>query len=508
MANYLEVQMQATIERLTKQGWSERRIAQELGVNRRTVSKYRSKCTTGHGGCPPGKGDSKCTTQVPAGKSLPVTHSACEPFQADIEKSLRAGLSAQRIFQDLRSGHGFKGGYDSVKRFVRKLKTVSVLPFRRMEQPFGEEVQVDYASGYWLTDERGRQKKVNVLRVVLSASRKGYSEASYSQDTESFLRGLENAFRAFGGVPKTVVIDNLKSGVIKADFYDPELNPKLRDFAEHYGCCILPSRVRTPRHKGKVENSVKYVQDNALRGKRFASLGALNRHLRQWESGVADQRIHGTVRRQVQDMFEEERPHLQPLPATLFEVFEESKRKVHRDGHIEVAGSYYSVPPEYIRREVWVRYNARTVRVYDLRMHQIAVHARVEPGRFSTRREDIPKEKISNPERGNEWLLRRLEYLGPEVSAWAQAMLQNRGIPGTRVLNGLYQLAQKHSAEDLRKACRIALKFGDFHLNGVKRHLVARPSWQPQFRFTSEHPLIRPVEQYENIVNTREVFDA
>lgn len=162
------------------------------------------------------------------------------------------GLSAQRIYQDLVSEQGFSGGYDAVKRFVRGLREALPLPFRRMEVAPGEEVQVDFGQGAWVIPADGTRFRPHLLRLVLSASRKGYCEALRRQDTESFVRGLENGFRAFGGVPATTVIDNLRAAVGRVDWFDPELNPKVRDFAAHYGTAILPTRPAMPRHKGKV----------------------------------------------------------------------------------------------------------------------------------------------------------------------------------------------------------------------------------------------------------------
>lgn len=129
---------------------------------------------------------------------------------------------------------------------------------------------------------------------------------------------------------------------------------------------ILPTKPRTPRHKGKVENSIGYLAGNALKGHLFSSLDAHNQHLRQWETQVADHRIHGTTRRQVRALFDEhERQALLALPEQRFPCFQEARRKVHRDGHIEVERSYYSVPPEYLAREVWVRWDSRVVRIYN-----------------------------------------------------------------------------------------------------------------------------------------------
>lgn len=139
------------------------------------------------------------------------------------------------------------------------------------------------------------------------------------------IRCIENALRAFGGVTATIVPDNLKAAVIQPDWFDPEINPKLRAFCAHYGTVTLPTKPGVPRHKGKVEAGVKYVQNNALRGRRFASLADQNAFLQDRKRNVADRRIHGTIRRQLGAFFAKaERPHLRPLPASLFPSFEEA----------------------------------------------------------------------------------------------------------------------------------------------------------------------------------------
>jgi len=536
VSNTLEVSMLESIKALNARGWSNRRIAKELGIHRQSVRKCleaESKCTISTAGCPEPP-SAKCTISTvgcAASPSAECTISTAGEFEAlrtgcatltvgavgrkslcsghagTIKEALEAGLSAQRIFQDLQSNSGFAGSYESVKRYARGIEQEIGLPFRRMEALPGAECQVDYGIGAWIVGEGGKRRKTHLFRITLSFSRKGYSEVTFTQATDSFLRSLENAFRTFGGVPQTVVIDNLKAGVLKADVYDPDLNPKLRDFAQHYGTCIMPCRVRTPRHKGKVERQVGYVQDNALKGRTFETLGEENLFLRTWERDVADKRIHGTVRRQVCTMYEEERVYLKPLPPGLFPAFKEAVRKVHRDGHVEVEHAYYSVPPEYVQRQVWVRYDARTVCVLNHRMEQITVHARKQPGQFSTCAEHIPKEKMGNPERGNEWMLRKAARIGEAAHAWAFAMLQNRGIAGTRVLNGLLGLTDKYPAGAINQGCLRALDGGFFSMHELKDHIIhAHDNEQQTFDFIQIHPLIRDMHEYEQTIKTKELF--
>jgi transposase len=213
--------------------------------------------------------------------------SLCEPYRKVILAYLEQGLTAQRIWQDLRDDHGFAAGYLSVQRFVRKLRTRTPLPFRRMECAPGEEAQVDFGTGAPVILPDGKRKRPHLFRIVLSHSRKAYSEVVYRQTTEAYIRCIENAFWYFGGVPKTLVVDNLKAAVLKADWFDPDLNPKIQAFAEHYGTVILPTKPRTPRHKGKIERQVGYAQSNALKGKTFTSLQAQNMHLLEGGIGFA-----------------------------------------------------------------------------------------------------------------------------------------------------------------------------------------------------------------------------
>lgn len=431
------------------------------------------------------------------------SRSACHPWRAVIEEKLNQGLTAQRIYQDLVEEHGFAGKYYSVRRFVARLQAGRPLPFRRLEAAPGVEAQVDFGQGVTLSLPDGRRRKTHVLRVVLSHSRKGYSEVVESQTTENFIRTLENAFQAFGGVPLTLVIDNLRAAVSRVDWFEPELNPKVRSFCEHYGVTILPTRPAMPRHKGKVERGVDYVQENALRGRTFGSLRAQNEHLRMWEEQVADKRIHGTTKKQVKQVFlESEKSALRPLAPERFPCFEEGARRVHRDGHVEVAKAYYSTPPEYLGRDVWVRWNQQMVRIFNQRFEQIALHVRQEPGQFSTLDPHVASEKITGVERGAEWLLKKVALVGTATTKWAEAMLTARGIEGVRVLQGLLSLTKKHRSEDLERACDAAWRHQAFQLRTVRKLLDRQADEQQVFDFLEEHSIIRPMTEYGEFVHT------
>jgi len=496
--NQLNVSLQHSIATLAAKGWSARKIARELGVHRETVGRYLHPAEADSKPAIPPTGsqaDSESKPAiVPAGSKAGRT-SQCAPLASVIEQGLLAGLSAQRIYQDLAAQYGFPGGYDAVKRFVRRLAQKTEPPFRRMECAPGQELQVDFGQGAW-TVENGHRRRTHLFRCILSHSRKGYSEAVWRQTSESFIRCLENAFRHFGGVPATVVIDNLKAGVIQADWFDPQINPKLEEFARHYGTVILPTKPAMPRHKGKVEAGVKYAQNNAIKGRSFENLSAQNLFLSEWEQNVADTRIHGTTRQQVGKLFDAvERPALQPLPAGLFPVFEEARRTVHRDGYVEFKRAYYSAPPEYVGRQVWVRQESRLLRLYNTRREQIALHALAEPGKFTTDPAHLHSRKRHIIERGADHLLDRCRLIGPLTGTWAQAMHQTRGPQSLRVMLGLLQLAEKHPTAELEKAASVATHHGAWRLRDLKR-LLELPGNVVQLDFLETHPLIRSLDAY------------
>ena len=425
----------------------------------------------------------------------------CRPYAAVIQAKLELGLSAQRIYQDLVSEQGFAGSYDSVKRFVRQQSHDRPLPFRRIERGPGEEAQVDFGSGAPIIGPDGKRRRTHVFRIVLSHSRAAFSVVTFRQTTEDFIGCVEDAFAYFGGCPQVLVIDNLRAAVKHPDWFDPELVPKLRSFCQHYGIAILPTKPYTPRHKGKVESSVKYVQNNALKAKKFSSLQQQNEYLAHWEATVANTRIHGTTRQHVGRIFREvERPTLRPLPAERFSMFQEAPRKVNRDGHVEVARAYYSVPPEYLGHTVWVRWDARLVRIFNQRFEQIAIHVRNEKGRFSTQAQHLAPEKINGIERGANYLLEKVRRIGQHTHQWAEAMLHARGIEGTRVLQGVISLSRNHRSEELEKACEKALLHGVFHLRTIRQLIGRQSPQQTTFSFLEEHPIIRPMSDYAAVV--------
>jgi transposase len=481
---------------LHQSGHSNRRIAKLLGVDRETVGKYLGRAAENRPNAPTGSAGMSTAIPISGPNASTGPPSNCESQREVIQAKLDQRLSAQRIYQDLVAEHQFTGSYWSVRRYVARLRQKLELPFRRLETEPGEEAQVDFGSGALVIAPDGQQRRPWIFRIVLSHSRKAYSEAVWRQTTESFLQCLENAFHYFGGVPKRLVIDNLKAAVPQADWYDPEVHPKLRSFAAHYGTAFLPTKPYTPRHKGKVESSVKYVKNNALKGRKFHSLAEENDFLLDWETHVADTRIHGTTKQQVCRLFPLDQAALLKLPIDRFAFFHEARRAVHRDGHVEVDKAYYSAPPEYVGRQLWARWDSRLVRLFNDHGEQVAVHAKAEPGRFRTAAEHIPTEKVSAVERGTDAMLRQIAAIGPQTQQWAEATTQVRGVQAVRVLVGLKALAGKHSTAALEQACQTALTYGAYRLRTIRQLLKRQANPQEQFEFIEEHPIIRPLSDY------------
>lgn len=507
MANQLKMDKVQTILGLLKLRWSYRRIERETGIHRDTVRKYDperakpAKVPTG-GACECPQNQPNCPPANPGQREHPSRNNAAA-FHDVIVSKLAAHLDAQRIFQDLRSDYNYCGSYDSVKRYVRKLRGVQPEVFARLETAPGEEAQIDFGLGA-PTLKAGRYRRPWLFKMTLSFSRHSYEEVVWHQDVHTFLCCHENAFAEFGGVPRVLKIDNLKSGILEPNIFDPVIHPLYAAFAKHYGCVVLPCQVARPEHKGKVESGVKYTQNNALKGRRFESLEEQNAFLRHWNRTWARQRIHGTTKKQVWQLFDEgERQHLQPLPHCAFQFFEVAERSVHIDGHIEVKGAYYSVPHRYLGTRVTVHFNRQWIKVYH-RGEAIAFHAVGDKGRFSTVPSHLPEHKALSQEQYTIRLLQRCGAIGPSCQAWAQKSLTVRGPLALRAMQGVLALRRSFSPARIEQACAQALETGSVRYKTIK-HLCEQPDSQrsAQLPLLQEHELIRPLEVYEQLILQR-----
>ena len=457
MGNVLKMQKQQQIQALTMLGWSNRSISNEIGVDRETVAKYRQQfqsppkvptdSETSDSQNPsevPTDSDGQNPPNVPAEPlpSLPPTNSAqIRPFIEDVRKKYLQRLTAQRIYQDLVEEHGYKGGYDSVKRYVRKLHKRHRRYRERLPHLPGREAQVDYGKSTCLVRINGRYKRMWFFKMTLSCSKHAYEELVEKQDIETFLRCHENAFAFFGGVPEIVTLDNVKAAVILASIFDPVLNETYLAFATHWGFAANPCMPRTPEHKGVVEKDVGYTKHNALEGRRFESIEEGNAALRHWNKRWARTRIHGTTKCQVWKLFcDLEKPTLRPLAEKPFEYFTAGKRKVDVNGLVEVDSRYYAVPPKYIGEYLVVHSNQQWVKVFSSGIHVIT-HRRIQQkGKVSDLLPSFPEWKHPNLESQERYYCREARKIGPCMHTLVNKLLSDTHPLSIRRVRGLFFL--------------------------------------------------------------------
>jgi len=289
--------------------------------------------------------------------------SACEPYRELIEPAVRLGRNAKIIWQDLVTDHGFGAGYASVKRFVRSLRGAQ-LPEERVviETQPGREAQVDYGEGPMVRHpETKKYRRTRLFLLTLGFSRKSVRLLVWKSSSKTWAELHELAFRRLGGVTETVVLDNLKEGVITPDVYDAAINPLYRDVLRHYGAVALPCRVRDPDRKGQVESGIHHTQ-RALHALRFETLEDAQAYLDRWDERWANTRIHGTTKRQVASMVADEQPHLRPLPVEPFRYYNYGDRVVHMDGCVEIDGAYYHAPPGWLGQSLKTQWDGLRVR--------------------------------------------------------------------------------------------------------------------------------------------------
>lgn len=515
MANVLSREKREQVLALGRLDWPLRRIEQATGVRRETASAYlksagvevRSPGRWGRRAKPANEvsADSADTAKPANGVSTDSeaarpgrapSASACEPYRELIEAALGRGRNAVAIYQDLVAEHGFEAKYASVMRFVRQLRG------ERRREPFGvivtapgEEAQVDYGDGPMVRDAAsGKYRRARLFVLTLGYSRKAVRLLTMRSSAAIWAQLHEQAFRRLGGAARCVVLDNLREGVLKADFYDPELNPLYRDVLGHYGVVALPARVRDPNRKGKVESAIGHTKRTPLKGMRFETIEEAQAYLDRWDRTWADTRIHGTTKRQVAAMFAEERPALLALPIEPFRYYAWGMRTVHLDGHVEVDGAYYEAPPGRIGTRMPVQWDERCVRLLDPHSGQLVrEHARLPRGRYTPRTAESRKTPATTLQ-----LLARAASAGKSIGAIAAEMHRRDGETAIRRVMGLLELARKHGAATVDDACTAAFEIGVPTYRFVRRYLERR--LLPSLTLRQVDPLIRELTHYRDVV--------
>jgi transposase len=501
--NVLKAHLRITIETLLKHGATQREIERRIGVDRKTIRRYLKAANapgvaTGSasdaGENPPPRPPALVAVTAAAVSS--ALTSACEPHRAWIEAQVQLGRNAQAIYQELVDHFGFSHRYNSVKRFVGALKARTPQRFV-LEFPPGEEAQVDYGQGALTLYRPGHYKRPLLFVMTLKYSGKSFRKVVWKTNQQVWAQLHEEAWRAFGGCGAYVVLDNLKEGVLKPDLYEPALNPVYAALLAHYAVVADPCRVGDPNRKGTVENAIQHTQSTALKGRKFDSLEAQNAFLAHWEERWAALRIHGRKKRQVMEMYREEKPHLRPLPLEGFRYFTQSTRTVDDAGLVQVDSAYYAALPAAPHSVVTVRVYDHDIEILDtagvlVRRHQKAAHK----GDFQLLDED----RLFNPSRETVRLLAKVEKIGPYTAQFARALFARLGRPGQRAIYGLANLPRHYTRADIDAVCAKLLDAQCVSYAAVKKALERRAASPaaPAPPLTQSDPAIRAVTEYQH----------
>lgn len=466
-------------------GRSKTEVAASVGVDRGTVRKYVAPAEAA--GLVPGGPPVSRTEwmelargwfpELVDAKARSLTFGEINAHRDRI-KTMLATNKATTVFQRLRDEHGLAVSVTSFRRYVwlefPDEVTVDDVTVLRPEVEAGSEAQIDY--GYltlWADPVSGRARKLNVFVMVLAMCRHMFIRPVFAMDQAAWIDAHVAAFEFFGGVPARLVPDNLKTGTIKADLYDPKLNRGYVELAEHYGCLVDPARAVKPKDKARVERPMSYIRESFFRGRDWASLEEMQTAGVAWCREVAGRRSHrnlgGAAPASVFAAVEQ--PALGPLPRQRFEAATWSRPKVGTDCHINVGGALYSVPWRHIGQHVEARRSNGLVEVFvgpDL----IKTHIRVVKG-TQTDWADYPPEKAAFFMRTPVWCRHRAKELGPDVAAVVEDLMSVNALHRLRSCQGVIGLADKHTAARLNAACRRAIEVGDPTYRTVKGILAA-----------------------------------
>lgn len=496
---------------LLRSGSTYREIERRLGIHRETAAKYaeehglsKSKPANSEGVATglEVKTDHNPPPRPPDGaesnlKKMPKrAASECAPHREWIEKQVTLGRNAQAIYQDLVEQFAFAHKYNSVKRFCRVLKAREPERFDVLEFLPGEEAQVDYGQGALTLYKQNMYKRPYLFVMTLKYSGKSFRKTVWKTSQEIWAKVHEEAFRSFGGCPQYVVLDNLKEGVIKPDIYEPVLNPVYEAMLTHYGVVGQPCRVRDPDRKGTVENAIQHTQGTALKGRKFESIEKQNEWLAHWEERWAAPRIHGRKKRQVMEMYLEEKPYLLRLPAEGFRYFTEGKRTVDDAGLVQVNGSYYPAIPAKLYSIVKVRIYENEIVILDL---DGLILRRHERAKFKGDNKIKPEDRIFNPSRETTQLIERIEKIGPQSAELARGLFTGLGRQGHGAIYGLSNLTRDYRKEDIEAACDRVLKGGFASYKAVKRILerIPKKSEMKKTELKQSGSEIRPINDYQ-----------
>jgi transposase len=465
---------------------SDRAVQRTTAIDRRTVQRYRAWATEQGlltGPLPALEDLQRLVEQTLTAPTPPQMVSSVEPFRVQVLELRAQGIEMMAIWERLKE-RGYQGSYSAIRRFVRTLEPKQPEAYGRIETAAGEEAQVDFGyAGKLLDPQSGQLRKAWAFVMVLSFSRHQYVEFVFDQSVATWLVLHRHAFEFFGGVPKRIVLDNLKAAITKACWDDPQVQMAYRECAEHYGFLIAPCRPRTPEHKGKVEQGgVHYVKRNFLGGRTPTSITQANADVLLWCQTTAGARIHGTTKAQPLHQFEQfEQARLQALPSTPYDLAIWKQATVHRDCYVVFDNAFYSAPFRLLGQPVQVRGGSREVRIYSADFQLVATHPRAQQsGERLTHPDHLPPEKLSGLLLEEEHCRVAAADIGVATREVVEALLNDGVIDRRRTVLRLLRLRETYGDERLEAACARALRFDAATYTTVKRILQEQLDQQEQ----------------------------
>jgi len=411
-------------------------------------------------------------------RSAPRT-SKLDPFKAQIVQMLeKYPYSAAQVWQRLRE-QGFEGGYSMVKAYVRTVRPKRQPAFLKLAFAPGECAQVDWGS-FGSVPVGQTSRRLSFLVMVLCYSRMMYVEFTVSQTMEHFLACHQHAFEFFGGVPQTVMVDNLKSAVLKRALGEaPVFNPKYAAFAEHNGFRIVPCNVGKGNEKGRVENGVGYVKKNLLAGLDLVDFNRLEPAAKQWLDTVANVRIHGETRTPPVEMWHSEKPHLSPLPLNPFDIATVSQVRASRQFRITLDTNRYSVP-------AYLAGQAMTLKTYPDRLclyynnQLVARHSRSYDRHGDFEDPDHPKPLLEQRKKARDHqLFKRFLALSPQAEVYYRQLEQRRLNPHHHVRK-IVALSDIYGPDAVARALNDAADCGAFAADYIANLLEQRAHFTPE----------------------------
>jgi len=468
-------------------------ISKTLNLDRKTVRRYiQSAQTAGltREAALPEEADLLAMLQPlsPSGERQKPAAQQFEPYRHEILALVgdpQGPLTLKSAWQVITHRHpDITASYSSLKRVMRGWTPSTTRATWRHETPPGLQTQVDYGKVGLLYDpEVGRNRVVYAFIGTLSWSRYKYVEFVWGQDQQSFVSSHIKMGVFWGGMSEVLVIDCLKSGVIKPNLYDPHLNPLYRNMAEHNGCFVDPARPGRPKDKGKVERAVQPVRDLFRRLKAMDSglrLAQANTKALQWcryENGMTP---HGTTGEKPWECFQAtEADKLLPLPDEAFELARWKQVKVHVDQFVQFEKAYYSVGRQYVGRQLWLRATTERIELYGSDFTLVKCFQR-GPGRRFSDPGDFPENiQAMMANYSVHSLLEKAALIGPNTARYVEALLQPHAMANLRKAMGVIDLAGKHPTDIVEAACLQALAGSAFSRAAFKRLLETRQAELP-----------------------------